>query len=232
MSLVILLIALGLVGLVLFVSLPAATLAHSIRTTGPLLMFVAAAALALAGRFGLAMGLVIGGIGLRRRMKTATAFSSVGDEPRSVVRSAALEMELDHGSGEMDGLVLAGRHEGKALSELDRAALMELHDDVRDDGESSALLEAYLDRRLPGWRENGEAEADTGEARPLRTGTMREEEAHEVLGLEPGASTEAIRAAHRRLMKSAHPDAGGSTFLAAKINEAKDVLLRGHDSGS
>lgn len=58
-----------------------------------------------------------------------------------------------------------------------------------------------------------------------RSGTMSRQEAYEVLGLRPGASEADIRDAHRRLMRGAHPDAGGSDWLAARVNEARDVLL-------
>ncbi len=62
---------------------------------------------------------------------------------------------------------------------------------------------------------------------PPRRGNMTSEEAYQVLGLEPGASEAEIRAAHHRLMRGAHPDSGGSDWLAARINQARDVLLGG-----
>jgi hypothetical protein len=58
-----------------------------------------------------------------------------------------------------------------------------------------------------------------------RSGTMTRTEAYEVLGLKPGASEAQIRAAHLGLMRGVHPDHGGSDWLAARINQARDVLL-------
>jgi hypothetical protein len=143
----------------------------------------------------------------------------------SRVRTAFLEMELDHDTGRMTGHVLAGNHQGASLDSLDRATLTTLLSEIDDD--SRDLLAAYLDRREPGWRE--EARRDAGaDARPASAGKMTEEEAYQILGLERGASSEEIRRAHRSLIKKLHPDQGGTTYLAARINEAKDVLLRHH----
>jgi DnaJ-like protein len=63
--------------------------------------------------------------------------------------------------------------------------------------------------------------------RPAPRGSMSRTEALKVLGLQEGASDDEIRAAHRRLIVQNHPDKGGTSYLASKINEAKDVLLRG-----
>lgn len=60
---------------------------------------------------------------------------------------------------------------------------------------------------------------------PSSGGRMTRQEAYEVLGLRPGASRADIQDAHRRLMRGAHPDAGGSDWLAARINQARDRLL-------
>jgi DnaJ-domain-containing protein 1 len=95
------------------------------------------------------------------------------------------------------------------------------------DDESRALLMAYLDRRDARWREHAQGDASTG--RPAASsGKMSEQEAYQILGLEPGASADAIGHAHRMLMKKFHPDQGGTTYLAARINEAKEILLRRH----
>ena len=59
-----------------------------------------------------------------------------------------------------------------------------------------------------------------------KAGNMSREEAYEILGLSEDADEEAIRGAHRKLMASNHPDHGGSSYIATKINQARDTLLR------
>ena len=132
-------------------------------------------------------------------------------------------MVLDHDTGEMHGDVLEGTKKGRRLAELSFEELLELLDECRRaDTDSVPLLESYLDRAYgDSWREPG----DAGTGGDGSTASMSAAEAYEVLGLEQGATHEQIVEAHRRLMQKLHPDRGGSTYLAARINQAKDVLL-------
>jgi len=162
-----------------------------------------------------------------------------GASPRSGQASAVetvwLVMTLDHDSGAMDGRVRAGRFTGRQLSSLDLAELGALLDECRSaDPDSVPLVEAYLDRvHGPGWRDRGEATGNgrqeapggAGGAPRRPQGGMSREEAYEILGLAPGAGPDAVKEAHRKLMQKLHPDHGGPTYLAAKINQAKDLLL-------
>jgi hypothetical protein len=143
----------------------------------------------------------------------------------SSVATAYLRMTLDHDTGAMAGVVLSGRFAGMRLEELDAAELLDLLRECRaGDQEGARLLEAYLDRVHPDWRDELRGER-AGPAPPA--GGMTVEEAYAVLGLAPGADAEAIREAHRRLMIKLHPDHGGSDYLASRINQARDVLLKG-----
>lgn len=141
-----------------------------------------------------------------------------GQESR--VSTAMLEMVLHHDSGRMTGTVLRGRFAGTDLGELDLAALRALLAEcAAEDPESVPLLEAWLDRSHPEWR-------DAAPPAPAE-GPITRAEALAILGLAEGASEEEIRAAHRRLMRAAHPDQGGSAWLAARLNAARDLLLEG-----
>ncbi|MCL4765873.1 MAG: DnaJ domain-containing protein [Hyphomicrobiaceae bacterium] len=135
-----------------------------------------------------------------------------------------LEMELDHGTGDMRGRVLKGEFAGREIESMSPAEMAMLWRDCRfADVQSAHIIEAYLDRAHPSWREDmARAGAEPG---PAPGAAMSREEAYEVLGLRPGAGEEEIRRAHRELMLKLHPDRGGSGYLAAKINLAKDVLL-------
>lgn len=150
-----------------------------------------------------------------------------GSGQQSTVETGWLRMQLDHATGRMDGDVLQGRHAGRRLSSLSfEDVILLLRDCQSHDNQAAALLEAYLDRSIgEDWRERA-TQGDAGEAASTAgNGAMTREQAWEVLGLQPGASAADIRAAHRRLMKKFHPDQGGSTYLAAQINRAKDFLL-------
>lgn len=142
----------------------------------------------------------------------------------SQVRSKYLHMTLDHDSGEMDGEILQGDCQGQRLSALQLSDLLSLLKKYRaDDNDSAALLQAYLDRYHGGWEEQGEQGRQ--HATPGGNGAMSRDEAAQILGIDPGAAPEEIVDAHRRLMQKLHPDRGGSDYLAAKINQAKDLLL-------
>lgn len=143
----------------------------------------------------------------------------------SEVRSVSIAMQLDRDTGKMTGTVLSGVHAGRALDDLPRDDVLAVWRHCRrNDPQGAALVEAYLDRRIAGWREAHERDGDA-RARGGGDGAMTRDEAYEILGLPQGAGREEIVAAHRGLMKKLHPDHGGSTALAARVNQAKDVLL-------
>jgi DnaJ domain len=207
------------------------TLAIVLKTGGGVGALALAGVLGFRGRLDIAIPLGLTGLGLLGWLPWS--IPGFGDRTRkspgqvSRVRSAFVEMELDHDTGAMQGRILAGRHEGVPLEALDVPTLLGLLAEI--DEESRALLMAYLDRRAPTWREHAQGDTATGPGRSSRSsGKMTEEEAYQILGLQPGASAEDIGRSHRALMKKLHPDQGGSTYLAARVNEAKDILLRRH----
>jgi hypothetical protein len=206
----------------------------------------AAVFLTVRGAFPLAIPLGVFGLALLGRPAGSGFGFGLGGARKSPgqtskVRTEALEMELDHDTGRMDGKCLKGQFEGRPLSTLSDTEVLELFEELEtSDVHGAALLEAYLDWRLPDWRD-GQARAgngpnggprdgpsgSAGERRRRRAASspMGPEEAYAVLGLSEGASSDDIRRAHRGLMKKLHPDQGGSNYLAARINEAKEVLL-------
>lgn len=129
-----------------------------------------------------------------------------------------VRMELDHDSGRLDGQVLEGSLRGRTLSSLGRAEAELLWREAAGDAQSARLLEAWLDRSWPDWRDQAPPPPSPGAA-------MSVDEAREILGVAADAGPDDIRAAHRRLMLANHPDHGGSTWIAARINQARDLLL-------
>jgi hypothetical protein len=213
-----------------FGRMDAATAARIVRHGGGVVGMIGALLLLLRGRVGLAAavaGMVANFAGWKTTSSPSAGFRDVGagggSRRASTARSAMVEMQLDHASGAMSGTILAGTYAGRAVETLSRPELMSLRQELAlDDPDGVSLLEAYLDRRFAGWRE-----ADQGEPERRRQGgAMSRKEALEVLDLAEGASAADIVRAHRALMKKFHPDHGGSTALAARVNQAKDVLLQ------
>lgn len=217
----------------LFAQANMAALMKALRIICGILALGAALLLGLRGRVEVALALgalgawLLGWSGLKIPGTGGYTQRTSGSVSR--VRSVMVEMELDHDTGEMDGTVLAGALAGRPLSSLDVAGLqhllMECH---RTDPDGVRLLEAYLDRRFPNWRETAQNQEEHQPGAQPRTGAMTDEEAYQILGLSPGASHDEIRQAHRTLMKKLHPDQGGTTYLAAQINRAKEILLGRH----
>ncbi|WP_442753709.1 DnaJ domain-containing protein [Methylocystis sp. JAN1] len=224
-------LAIGLFALKAYVRASPSFLARLIKRGGGFLLMALGGLLLARGR--LDFGLALGATGLWL-MGLGRHGGRGADNGRGVsrVRSAMIEMELDHATGAIRGMILAGKDEGKRLDALTRPALLDLYNVcLRDDPDGARLLEAYLDRRFAGWRAAGDSHRDAGgagETRARRSGTITEDEAYEILGLKKGAAAADIARAHRDLMKKLHPDLGGTTDLAARVNEAKDVLMRRH----
>jgi hypothetical protein len=147
----------------------------------------------------------------------------------SAVETRFIRMSLEHDSGVIDGTVLEGAFAGRKLSELKPAELQALLRECRiADEQSAQILEAYLDRTQKSWREGDTEEPEEKNRREAgwSSTALTRDEAYKVLGLPPSATKAQVKEAHRRLMRSYHPDMGGSDYLAARINEAKELLLR------
>ncbi|MBS0531302.1 MAG: DnaJ domain-containing protein [Proteobacteria bacterium] len=216
-----------------------AVLARAIRIAGGVVALAVAAFTGLKGELAVALPLGIFGAGLLGWSPlNASGFGNFGglfggraqrsSGQTSRVRSQFLDMTLDHDSGGLSGRIVAGPDAGRSLDDFDLPQLAAMM--AGFDAESCALLESYLDRKFPAWRQNTQGDPAGGHGRAASSGKMTDEEAYQILGLQPGASRDEIGRAHRGLMKKLHPDQGGSTYLAARVNEAKDTLLRTHRS--
>jgi hypothetical protein len=231
------LLGLGLIGARSFSKASPARLAQGVRAFVAAFSALASTGLLFTGRFGLAL-ITIGATVMAIRAIVRSSAGSVGQfggsvgggQQSSEVTTDSLSMQLDHATGELEGEVLRGRFAGRSLDSLGLAELLELLADCqREDPRSVALLETYLDRRQPDWRSHLAGEqAQEPHQEAAAGGIMDEATACSILGLPPGASADDIKAAHRRLMTKLHPDHGGSGYLAAQLNQAKDFLLGRH----
>jgi hypothetical protein len=206
--------------------------ANTTRVIG-FIAVVAALGLMATGRIAAGLGIGIFGLsmmGWDLRAMVLNAILGKGAAPRQKWRARGLE--LSAAGAKLDGKVLAGRFQGRPLSSLSVEEVKSLFAEFRSDAETCALVQAYLDRRHPRWREDLKGDTAFRESRPARPGTMTDQEAYEILGLQPGAGSAEVMTAYRRLMKAVHPDAGGSVFLAAKVNEARDRLVGKHETRS
>jgi hypothetical protein len=218
-----------------FVSANPATLVRTTKWTGVALLVGGGVLLLTTGRMGWALAAVAGVMpwalrlvhmhGLYRTLRVTfqrVSAGRAGGGRNSQVETRFLRMTLEHDSGALAGEVMDGPFRGRKLSQLSFDEAMELLRQCAADTQSVQVLEAWLDRTWPDWRErpHGAAAPPGGGG-----GAMTREEAFAVLGLQPNATREEIKAAHRRLMARMHPDHGGSNYLAAKINQAKDMLL-------
>jgi hypothetical protein len=212
------LLALMVGGLRAFGSASVTQVKWALAVMAAALGIVLLAVLLLSGRAGqLFWVLALFGPLVWRWWKARQPPGTFGGAPADMVETAMLSMRLDPGTGTLSGRVRRGRWAGRDLSELGPDELRALvAEAAADDPESVPLIEAWLDRMHAGWRNMGSA---TASASPDRA------EALSILGLSEGASEAEIRAAHARLMRTAHPDAGGSDWLAARLNAARDVLL-------
>jgi hypothetical protein len=225
----------------LFVNADPARLARSAKWTGIAVAAVAVVALLVVteGRVAFFLAPLIPLLPVARRLRSLFGGARNPATGRSsTVETPMIRMRLDHDTGGMSGTVLRGQFAGMRIDELGRGQLLDLLRECRaNDEEAARLVEAYLDRADPEWRDGlrgggGGERADAGPGStappPPRggTGEMTVEEAYAVLGLAPGADEAAIRAAHRRLMMQLHPDHGGTDYLATQINRARDVLLK------
>ncbi len=173
---------------------------------------------------------LLGSVPLLKRVLAGMDSAKSRDAPSggqtSTVQSKYVRMTLNHDSGDVSGEVLSGRFKGSKLDQMDLEALLQLLRECADDEESVALLQTYLEREYAGsWQQQAGSQGQQPGA--TAAGEMSREEALQVLGLASDAGEAEIIEAHRRLMQKLHPDRGGSAYLAAKINLAKDTLLAG-----
>ncbi len=226
--------ALGLIALVVvfygmkaFGMANAGNVASALRWGGVVIAAGVGLYLTLTGRFAFIVGLLPLALPWVAKLRSDYKARGGGKSPAgrsSKIETRYLRASLDLDTGIMEGVVLEGRARGRRLAELNAEELLALLAECRiEDPQSAAILEAYLNRTEPEWQAKAAGGGNRGSAAPA----MTPDEARHILGLDAGAGPAEVKDAHRRLMAKLHPDTGGSTYLASKINQARDILLQG-----
>jgi hypothetical protein len=187
-----------------------------------------AALLGVTGRIGIASILALVGSSILSRGRLGPIDFNTTQPVKgrkSRVRSTYFDMQLDHDTGGVSGKSIFGKFSGRELMSIGEDEMRDMLKEVSGDPDSLSLLEAWLDVNRAGWREYFGQEPENDTARASSSSPMDRDQAYEILGLHPGATEAEIKVAHHRLLKAVHPDQGGSNFLAARVNAAKDFLL-------
>jgi hypothetical protein len=200
-----------------------------VRNGGSFLAFAFGLYLLTRGQWGGGLPLLLLAAAMRGWLPQLPDGIGTGTNQRMAqVRTADLIVALDANRQPVDGLVVRGRFSGRQLSTMQASELFAFRAEISADFIGRSILEAYLDRRLAGWREHFKDDAYAGRRGGASADAMSKQEAYQILGVQAGASAEEIRRAHRTLMKKIHPDKGGTTQMAARVNQARDILLDGH----
>lgn len=227
------------------VSINPRVLAASLKWSILFLLVVLSVFLVITGRLGAAISFLIGGIIFGWRLlnflpllskvfnfinmaKVSNGRASSKEARSSEVRSKSLCMTLDHDTGKIDGYITTGKLSNQALSGLDISILLGFRNEIIGQTDCVALLETYLDQRFSEWRdgsfENHGPSSDGASSTLFNQ--MTEAEARRILGVESKSDKKAVKQAYRNLISKMHPDVGGSEYLTAKINQAKDILMK------
>lgn len=210
-------------------------MAGALRFAGVLAGLIAGVALTLAGKAIIGIPLIVLCLPFLRRRTLGEGAPRSGRQKAQASYSGSassgyLDLERDERTGVVSARVRAGRFAGMTLDALRREELFALAQELQaNDPRALRLVEPYLDRRAPGWREHLQGNGHARRRDPAGKGAMTEQEAYQILGLDARAGPDEIRRAHRALMKKVHPDQGGSNHLASRVNQAKDLLMRTHN---
>lgn len=164
---------------------------------------------------------------LRKYYQQKKSSQKTNDGETSSIETSLLTMIINHDTGQMEGIIRVGRFADKKLTECSEEQLFRLYQQAENNHQDSlSVLNAYLDRVIGGqWRQRFESEK-ADKVKQTDTNEMSTSEALDILGINSDASREEIIKAHRKLIQKLHPDRGGSHYLAAKLNQAKALLLK------